>query len=113
MKNKRSITRRGFLKGVAVAGAVVAIPQYISATALGKDGATAASDRIAMGFIGTGLHGVGMNLQAFLRLRDSQVVALCDVDRARMVNANNLVKQVYGNGFKGCFTTGDWREVIA
>jgi myo-inositol 2-dehydrogenase / D-chiro-inositol 1-dehydrogenase len=108
-----SITRRGFLKGVAVAGAAVAIPQYIPATALGKDGATAPGDRIAMGFIGTGSHGVGANLQSFLRHRDSQVVALCDVDKPRMVNANNLVKQIYGNGFKGCFTTGDWREVIA
>ncbi|MDP6544785.1 MAG: Gfo/Idh/MocA family oxidoreductase [Phycisphaerae bacterium] len=108
-----SITRRGFLRGTLAAGAVVALPQYIPSTALGKDGAVAPSEKITVGFIGTGSHGVGMNLQSFLRLRDSQAVALCDVDEPRMISANNLVKRMYGKGFKGCFTTGDWREIIA
>jgi myo-inositol 2-dehydrogenase / D-chiro-inositol 1-dehydrogenase len=109
----RPITRRGFLKGAAAVGAAIAAPTYIPAAALGKDGAVAASERIAMGFIGTGSHGVGVNLQTFLRLKDSQAVALCDVDKPRMTNANDQVKQIYGNGFKGCFMTGDFREVIA
>jgi len=112
-ENKRSITRRGFLKGAAAVGAAVSLPNYVPSAALGKDGAVAASERIAMGFIGTGSHGVGVNLQSFLRLSDSQVVALCDVDKPRMLNADNLVKRSYGDGFKGCFLTGDWREVIA
>ncbi|MBT3200858.1 MAG: twin-arginine translocation signal domain-containing protein, partial [Phycisphaerales bacterium] len=77
----RPITRRGFLKGAAAVGAAIAAPTYIPAAALGKDGAVAASERIAMGFIGTGSHGVGVNLQTFLRLKDSQAVALCDVDK--------------------------------
>ena len=109
----RSITRRGFLQGTLAAGAAVALPRYVPSTAMGKDGAVAPSERITMGFIGTGGHGAGYNLQSFLRLRDSQAVALCDVDEPRMINANNLVKRIYGKGFKGCFTTGDWREVIA
>ena len=105
--NNRSITRRGFIKGLAVAGAVIAAPTYIPSAALGKDGAVAASERITVGFIGTGSHGVGVNLQSYLRLKDSQAVALCDVDKPRMVNADNLVKRSYGKGFKGCFLTGE------
>jgi len=108
-----SLTRRGFLQGVAVAGAAIALPNYIPSCTRGKDGTVAPSERIAMGFIGTGKQGVGMNLQTFLGFGDSQAVALCDVDEPRMINANNIVKEEYGGGFKGCFLTGDWREIIA
>ncbi|MBC8374024.1 MAG: twin-arginine translocation signal domain-containing protein, partial [Planctomycetes bacterium] len=108
-----SLTRRGFLQGVAVAGAAIALPNYIPSCTRGKNGTVAPSERIAMGFIGTGKQGVGMNLQTFLGFGDSQAVALCDVDEPRMINANNIVKKEYGGGFKGCFLTGDWRENIA
>jgi predicted dehydrogenase len=113
IENNRSITRRGFLKGAAAVGVAATLPNYIPSTALGKDGTVAASERITVGFIGTGSHGVGVNLQSYLRHRDSQCVALCDVDKPRMMNAHNLVKRIYGKDFKGCTTTGDWREIIA
>ena len=111
--SKGSLTRRGFLQGAAVAGAAIALPNYIPSCTRGKNGTVAPSERIAMGFIGTGKQGVGMNLQTFLGFGDSQAVALCDVDEPRMINANNIVKKEYGGGFKGCFLTGDWREIIA
>ena len=114
--SKGSLTRRGFLRGVAVAGAAIALPNYIPSctrSKQSKNGTVAPSERIAIGFIGTGKQGVGMNLQTFLGFGDSQAVALCDVDEPRMINANNIVKKEYGGGFKGCFLTGDWREIIA
>jgi len=107
------MTRRGFLKGIAAAGAAIAVPTAIPATVLGKDGAVAPSNRIAVGFIGTGSHGVAWNLRAFLQQRDMQAVAVCDVDPKHMANAMNTVKRHYGEKFTGCAAIKDWREVIA
>ena len=76
------------------------------------------SNRIALGFIGTGSHGVAVNLRTFLAQPDAQVVALCDVDERRLADAAEIVKQhdaanTVSGASKGCHTTGDWREIIA
>ncbi len=110
MKHKPSLSRRGFMKKSAAAA--IGAPAIIPASALGRGGAVAPSNRITLGFIGTGSHGVGVNLKTFLRLPDAQAVALCDVDASRMTGALNAVLQTYGRNFKGCDTTGDWREII-
>src|SRR5262245_4380868 len=48
-------TRRDVLRySLAAAGAAVAFPAVVSATALGRDGATAPSERINLGVIGVG-----------------------------------------------------------
>ncbi len=96
---------------------MAAFPALIPATALGRSG-VAPSDRITLGFIGTGDHGVNMNLRSFLPHADAQVVALCDVDAARVQNAQRIVTDHYAQqqasgAFRGCDTTGDWREIIA
>ena len=106
----RSISRRTFLKRAATGAAALA-PAIIPAAALGADGAVAPSNRIALGFIGTGSHGVGMNLKNFLPHGDAQVVILCDVDQFRVRNALNITAKHYSQ--RGCATTGDFREVIA
>jgi len=107
------MTRRGFLKGIAAAGASLAVPTLIPSTVLGRDGAVAPSNRVAMGFIGTGSQGVGMNLRTFLTQGDCQVAAVCDVDPKHMAKALDTVKSYYGAKHSGCAATKDWREVIA
>src|ERR1022692_799479 len=48
------LTRRRFLTRAAMAASAVALPYYIPASALGRDGAVAPSERIVMGGIGIG-----------------------------------------------------------
>jgi len=52
--------RRQFLKSATgVAAGAISFPYYVSASALGNDGAVAASNRIVMGAIGVGSQGGG------------------------------------------------------
>ena len=103
------LTRRAFVRGAGVAAAA---PYAITSTALGGEGRPAASERIAVGFIGVGGHGIGRNLNMFLGQADAQPVALCDVDPRRINQALQTVRQRFGKDYT-CQTTGDWREVIA
>src|SRR5437763_16872848 len=52
-----NLTRRQYLKTAAAAGAAVAVPTIIPASALGRGGAEAPSERIRLGGIGIGNHG--------------------------------------------------------
>ncbi len=104
-------SRRGFLK----AAGMVAFPLILPVR---SEAAVAPSNRITLGFIGTGDHGVNMNLKSFLQNPDAQAVIVCDVDRDRMLGAQELVNQQYAQQqlsgmYKGCDATQDWREVIA
>jgi len=51
------LTRRRFLTRGAMAASALALPYYIPASALGRDGAVAPSNRIVMGGIGLGGRG--------------------------------------------------------
>ena len=114
MNENGCLTRRGFLRGAAAsAGAAMALPAIVPSSVLGRDRAVAPSNRVAMGFIGTGGHGIGMNLRSFLPQRDCQVVALCDIDPVNLARAAAVVKQRYGAAYAGCATTQDWREIVA
>lgn len=66
--------RKDFLKGL---GAAVFFPTIIPASALGKNGFVAPSNRIQMGSIGLGGMGSG-NSKNFLGHKEVQMVALCD-----------------------------------
>jgi len=106
------INRREFLrKAVGVSAAVAGFPYFVAPSALGKAGSVAASNRITLGFIGVGSHGIGMNLRTFLGNADAQAVAVCDVDTNNLKKARDIVNQKYGN--KDCATYKDFREVIA
>ena len=119
MTARDGITRRSFVRGAAAsAGAAVAGPYVLTSAALGAPGRAAASERITIGFLGTGSHGVGMNLRSFLPHGDAQAVAVCDVDAGRARGARDLVEKTYAarrraGTFRGCLLTGDWREVVA
>ena len=73
--------------------------------------AVAASDRITLGFIGTGDHGINVNLKSFLEQDDAQVVAVCDVFATRRERARQLVDTRYGT--TGCRAYADFRDLLA
>src|ERR1041385_4792708 len=116
MKSARTPSRRQFLRRCAAAAAGLAAPLVVPASALGLGGVAAPSDRITIGFIGTGDHGVGRNINRFLPEPDAQCVAVCDVDHKRMEDARTHIEKYYsGRGdtsFKGCTAHPDFREVI-
>lgn len=102
--------RRKFLKTLGGAGiGLLAIPQIIPSSALGKDGHTAPSDRIVMGAIGVGSMGTG-DMKNFLRKKGVQYVAVCDVDRNHLSRAKKLVDDKNGN--KDCNMYLDFREML-
>ncbi len=105
------ITRREFLKRAGATTALAAgFPTIIPAAALGKDGASAPSQRIVMGCIGTGGQGRG-NLDRFLSFNDVQVVAVCDVDAKHRELARDAVCKKYGS--QDCAAWPDFRELLA
>lgn len=111
--------RRDFVKKMALMGAAVGFPTIIPASALGKNGAVAPSQRVAMGVIGLGTQGT-YNTRNFFSDKRVQIVALCDVN-------NTAGRQYYGYGNNGmaglqnarklfgkdipCYN--DFREVLA
>jgi myo-inositol 2-dehydrogenase / D-chiro-inositol 1-dehydrogenase len=104
--------RREFLARAGTAVAAAAAPYAITSNALGNADQPAASDRIAVGFIGLGGHGIGHNLRSFLHQQDAEPVALCDVDPRQIDAGLAAVRQRRGEAF-ACHTTKDWRDVIA
>jgi len=100
-----SLGRRDLLK--AAAGAA-ALPCLIPATAMGKDGKAAPSERIVMGGIGIGRMGRG-DQRAFLGRGDVQYVAVCDVKAGARNGAMGTVNKKYGN--KDCKVYKDFREI--
>ena len=108
----RTITRRSFLKQAATVGASgLVLPYVIRPSALGASGTVAASNRITVGFIGTGGHGRSVNLKNFLGNADAQAMAVCDVDPNNLNIAREMVNKKYGN--TDCATYSDFREVLA
>jgi len=116
---KSKLSRRSFLKRTASAATVAVVaPMIVPASVLGRDGTVAPSNRITMGFIGTGRQALYANIPGFLYHPDAQVVAVCDVDSWRMGKARQKVEDYYADQriagrFKGCATFHDWRDLIA
>jgi len=105
------VTRRAFLQRAAhLAGCVAAFPYLIPASALGKAGSTAASERITLGCIGVGGRGTGV-MQALLATGQAQVVAICDVDTNRRTQVKDLLAKKYSS--TGCADYNDFRELVA
>jgi len=106
----RGASRRKFLQGVAAAAGAMAIPRGIPASALGKDGTVAPSERILLGGIGLGGRGTG-DLGAMMSQPDVQFVAVCDVRKSRREAIKNTVDSRYGT--KDCATYDDIRQFLA
>jgi len=99
------INRRKFvLKSAIYAGGAIVMPAIIPSCAFGSN------DRINLGMIGTGDHGINWNLAAYLKLDDCRVTAVCDVDSSRMLKAKSIIDDKYGN--KDCRVFDDFRELL-
>ena len=109
-QGSQTVSRRGFLATVAAAGAAWTAPMIVSAKALGKDGATAPSDRIIVGGIGIGRRGT-YDLSCFLPQPDVQFVAVADVKANRRKEVKKIVDSTYGN--QDCATYRDFRDLLA
>jgi len=109
MENKSS--RRSFIRNsVSVVAGTVVLPNIIPSSALGMNGFLAPSDRIVMGSIGVGSQGTS-NLRDFLKQKDIQYVALCDLDSGHLDNvAQSTVNKFYGNN--DCRKYKDYREFL-
>lgn len=101
--------RRDFIKNSVFASGIIAIPTVVSASALGKNGFVAASDRIVLGGIGMGGMGRG-DMNNFLKNKAVQYVAICDVDTRQSDKALTIIEKVYGNN--DARTYGDYREFL-
>jgi predicted dehydrogenase len=121
---KSAINRRCFLKKAAAASG---FPLVVSPSVLGVGKTTAPSERITMASIGLGGQGT-RDMNAFLRMDDVQIVALCDVDEGStnyeqgwlrgLAPAKAEVEKQYadamGKGdYKGCDGYNDFRELLA
>jgi predicted dehydrogenase len=110
MKSHHS--RRTFLKiaTTATATAPFLLPSRVWAAE------TPPNDRVTLGFIGMGTQNRGL-LGGFMGRKDTQVVAVCDVDTNRREDAKKRVEDHYakqaGADYKGCTAYNDFRELIA
>ena len=84
-------------------------PTLIRASSLGLGDGVAPSDKKTMILIGCGYQG-NHNLRRFLRMKDVQVVALCDVDDSQSARVKKMVDDTYGNS--DCCVYKDYREIL-
>jgi len=111
--NKREpgkvLNRRQFLKRAAAVSGAISVPFIIPASALGRGGAVAPSERIIMGGIGIGRRG-SHDLRWVLGEADIQFVATCDVWKERRDSVKKMVDDKYGNA--DCVVYRDMREFL-
>jgi len=106
------------------AAGVISFPFIVSASALGKAGSVAASERIVMGCIGMGNQGTAhmgwrgggvpnlgwVEPGGFMGSSEVQMVAVCDVDERWRNRARDIANKYYGNNDCAAYT--DFRELL-
>ncbi|MEN9815879.1 MAG: 4-carboxy-2-hydroxymuconate-6-semialdehyde dehydrogenase, partial [Verrucomicrobiota bacterium] len=103
------LNRRSFLKNTALAGAALTFPSIIPASALGKDGTVAPSNRLQLVGIGLKSQGGG-DMRQLMSKKGVQVIAICDVDRRVLKSVSeNVVKK----GLSAPKEYVDFREMLA
>src|SRR5437016_9268189 len=103
----RKISRRRFIASTAAA---IAAPTLIPASALGREGRPAPSERIVVGIVGWGMMGPG-NTSGLMAEKDCQVVAACDLDKRPLQQAVEAINKNYKN--TDCKAYHDYREMMA
>jgi predicted dehydrogenase len=96
---------------------LAAAPLVIPGAVLGKNGATAPSQRITVGSIGVGMMGRG-HFRIFTDYHDVQLLALSDVDPWRRENSAQVLEKAYAarqpsGVYHGFRTYSDFRELLA
>ncbi len=109
-RSKRQLTRRQLLKKATGASTALALPFFVPASALGKGGAVAPSERIVMGVLGNGRRGQRV-LSDFLKNSEVQFVAICDVRKERREAVKALADKHHGT--KDCAMYRDLFEFLA
>ena len=112
-KNVTNLSRRKFLNQAAILSSVMIVPRFV----LGGKGYTAPSDKITLGFIGTGRQGSGL-VNNFLKLDEVQVVAASDVYAAKLKNFTTKANKFYADktgvaSYDSCKPYEDFRELLA
>jgi len=101
---------------LATAAGAAAAPYLVPASALGAPGKPAPSERITLGFIGTGGRGSG-HVGSLLGNGGVQILAVCDANKPKADKNKQRVDARYGAAKgapgKGCLSTSDFREVLA
>src|SRR5438093_1547556 len=114
MNIKRSGTRRRFLAtSLTATGAVFVPPWILPASVFGADATVAPSNRITVGFIGTGKMAHDYHLSTLSGFKDVECVAVCDVDTNRRQHARNVIEDRYakdGRNAKGVADYNDFRK---
>jgi predicted dehydrogenase len=109
MGTNTTLSRREFLKSSLVAGALTTgFPTIIPASAIGRGGRAAPSERVVIGCLGVGDRGTYL-MGSALQLPDVQIRAVADVKRDRRDTAKAAVDGFYGD--KGCDVYNEFEEI--
>ena len=103
-KSSLRLTRRRFLATAAKASVVLAAPIFVPGSALGKDGAVAASERIALAGIGIRNRG-GYVLEVMMTEPVMQFVAVADVRKDRRDAVKTMTEKRYGPAWRPIATS--------
>jgi len=113
MNTTKNLNRRTFLKSTATLA--IATPFLLPSKVWSAE--IKPSDRLNLGFIGLGTQGRGL-MEGFLSKKETQTLAVCDVDTTRRENARKIVEAFYAKkapagSYKGCTPYTDFRELLA
>jgi predicted dehydrogenase len=108
--NRRGVSRRDVMKTALSTGGLASAPLFVPASALGRGGAVAPSDRVTLGGLGIGSRGT-RDLQSFLKQPDIQFLAICDVRDERREAIKSMADKQYGN--HDCVMYSDQYELWA
>lgn len=111
-KKNAGVSRRQFLTKAATLSAFMIVPRFV----LGGKGFIAPSDRITLGFIGTGRQSTTLR-KAFAAREGAQIVAASDVYRSKLDLFANEVNTFYAaknsqSAYKGCDAYEDYQEIL-
>jgi len=114
---QQKIGRRQFLRTAAgVAAGAIVFPYVVPSSALDGAGNTAPSDRITLGFIGSGKQSTHL-IRSFLNSPGTQVLAVCDVDKLKLQRGQKMIADYYARktsrAYNSCESYGDFRDLIA
>ncbi|MCX6379059.1 MAG: Gfo/Idh/MocA family oxidoreductase [Armatimonadetes bacterium] len=108
------VTRRQFLQGAGVS--LIALPTIVPASALGRNGHAPPSERVSVGFIGTGKMAHDFHLPTLMHFADVQALAVCDVDSNRRKHAKRILEAAYeveNRATQKVDEYNDFRELLA
>ena len=115
---RKKMDRRGFLatagKGLVASSVVGGFPAVVPASVFG---ATSPANRINVGAIGTGRISRGHDMPGIWQYDTARIVAVCDVDSKRVLDAKTLVNGHYakktGKPYDGVTTYANYRDLLA